>query len=374
MNYLNMALRTIKNHIFMFALILVELAALFLAVNYAVSTISDRQMLTNPFVDILDENSVYVYDEVFFEEYGGNFFGALSSRQKILEKLNGEYDIFDVMTYLGEDGINVISVSDRLYSRLKLPLVFGNRSGAVSGGISAGKRTVFLGETPVEFNVTGKLTDPSYIPMMSAFNSSDMMTKDFFINSSEMQDFILTDRSSIAGVENHFIANLGFIIKFHENTEDNIKLLESVALTVRGTKIMENSTAALRDDLSGFILLFGCIFIIVIIGVISISVIMYLHNERQSGILWICGYSKNQILISHVANMIAILTASVGAGAAVYVILYALGNETARSITPGGINIFATLILCVFLGALSMIIPAVKITKKTPVEYLRGAK
>ena len=374
MNYLNMVLRTIKNHTFMFVLILVELAALFIAVNYAVSTISDRQMLTKPFANLLDENSLYVYDDIFFEEYSGNFLGALSSRQKILDELYGEYEMYDVMIYYGEDGINVISVSDELYSRLRLPLVSGNRSGAVGGNISTGKRTVLFGEKPIEFNITGKLTSPSYIPMMSAFNSSDTMTKDFFVNSGEMQDFILTDRSSIFGAEDHFIANLGFIIKFHENAEENMNLLGSTALTVSGTKIMENSAAALLDDLSGFMILFSCVFIIVMIGMVSISVIVYLHNERQSGILWICGYSKKQILISHATNMLVILTASVGVGAAVYGILSALGNEITTSVTLGGINIFATVILYIFLVVLSMIIPAVNIAKKTPVEYLRRAK
>lgn len=374
MNYLNLVLRTIKNHAFMFVLVLVELATLFLAVNYAVSTIYDRQMLTKPFVNILDVNSSYVYDANFFEESHGNLFGALSSRQKILDKLDGEYDIYDVMVYYGEGGFNVISVSDELYLKLKLPLISGNRSGAVGGNISTGKRTVLFGETPIEFNITGKLTAPSYIPMMSAFQSSDTTTKDLFTNSDEMENFILTDRSSISGLESHFIANLGFIIKFHENSEENMKLLEASALTARGTTIIENSTAALRDDLSDFLILFGCVSVIVIIGVISISVIVYLHNERQSGILWICGYSKKQILISHAANMLVILTASIGVSAAVYGVLSALGNETANSVTLGGINIFATIILYLVLGVLSLIIPAVKIAKKTPVEYLRRVK
>ncbi len=374
MNYLNLAFNTIKKHLFMFILILIELAALFLAVNYAVSTISDRQMLTKPFADILDENSAFIFDDKFFEEYGGDFTKVLSSRQKILDKLNGEYEIYDVMVYYGEDRINVISVSDKLYSRLKLPLVFGNRRGAVCGGISSGKRTVLFGETPVEFNITGKLTSPSYIPAMRAFNSSDTITKDFFVNSDEMPSFILTDRSSIAGVEDHFSASVGFIIKFHENAAENLKSLESEALTVLGTKIIENSNAALKDDLSGFLILFSCVFLIVIIGVISISVIVYLHNEQQSGILWICGYSKKQILFSHATNMLVFVTVSAVISAAVYGILHVIGNEIANSVVLSATNIFATVILYIFVVALSMIIPAVKIAKMTPIEYLRRAK
>lgn len=272
------------------------------------------------------------------------------------------------------DGVDVISVSDELFSRLRFPLASGNRSGALGGGISAGRKTVLFGETPVEFKITGKLTDPTYVPMMSSFQSSDTTAKDFFVNSNEVGCFILTDRSSIADVEEHFIVNLGFIIKFHENVGENMKLLESSALTVSGTRIKENSAEVLRDDLSEFILVFACVFLIVIIGIISISIIVYFHNERQSGILWICGYSKKQILISHAANMLVIMTAPVGVGASVYGVLLVFGNETASSVTFGVVNILATIGMYMFLGVLSLIIPAVKIAGKTPVKYLRRAK
>lgn len=373
MNYLNMAWHTIKKHILMFTLVLVEITMLLLAVNYIASTVNDRQMLTKPFSDILDENSAYAYDDGFFYNHGGGLSEAPSSRQKLLDALNGEYDIYDVM-FCRTDGVTVISVSDELFSRLRLPLASGNRSGALGGGISAGKRTVHFEETPVEFKITGVLTDPTYVPMMSGFQSSGMTAKDFFVNSAEVESFILTDRSSIAGVEEYFIANLGFIIKFHENAEENMKLLQSSALAVSGTKIMENSAEALREDLSGFMPIFVCVFLIVIIGIISISVIVYFHNERQCGILWICGYSKKQILISHAANMLVVMAASFCVGAAVYVVLLVLGNETASSVTLGTVNIFVSVGTYMLLGALSLFIPAVKIAGQTPVKYLRRAK
>lgn len=373
MNYLNMTWHTIKKHMLMFTLVLIEMTLLLLAVNYIVSTVGDRQMLTKPFADILDENSAYAYDDGFFYNHGGDLSEAAGSRQKILDNLSGEYEIYDVMI-CQTDGVSVISVSDELFSRLRLPLASGNRSGALGGGVSAGKRTVLFGETPVEFKITGKLTDPTYVPMMSGFQSSDMTAKDFFVNSAEVSSFILTDRSSIADVEEYFIVNLGFIIKFHENAEENMKLLASSALTVSGTRIKENSAEVLRDDLSEFMLLFACVFLIVIIGIISISVIVYLHNERQCGILWICGYSKKQILTSHAANMLVIMVLSFGVGAAVYGVLLGVGNETASTVTLGVVNILATIGMYMFLGALSLIIPAVKIAGQTPVEYFRRVK
>lgn len=374
MNYFFMTIRSIKKHAFNFALILVELAALFLIVNFTVSTIFDRQMLDAPFAKKLNENSVFVYDADYFDEYTRDPYGALQSRQNLLKEIDGEYECYDVLTYYGE-GITIIAVSDEIYSRLRLPLASGNRRGAVGTfGTATGKRTVDIKGTPLELNVSGMLTSTTFLPAMSSYSSADFTTKDLFTSTVPNGDVIITNRSLIAAVEDKFIVSLGFLISFKSNAESNISRLEGLTFTVRGTDIRENSAAALRRDLTGFFPLFVCLFVIVVIGVVSISAIIYTHNEYQSGIMWICGYSRRQILFSHIVNVFVFLTAAIGVGAASYGMLRLLGNETAKTVMLNSGNLFATLALYAALGLIAMIIPVFKSAKKSPIEYLRRSK
>lgn len=368
MNYLFLTLGSMKKQPFNFALILIELAALFIAVNFTVSTIVERQMLNEPFAGILNKNSAFVYDAECSPA------GVLESRSKLLSGIEDDYDCYDVMTFIGDD-FTIISINDEVYSRLKLPLSFGSRKGAVGTlGVIIGKQTFDIGGISLELNVSGTLTGETFLPAMSAYSSVGLTTKDFYTSDMPTAKVILTNRSSIEPTADKFYSSRGFIISFKSNVEENILRLEENVLTARGTDIRNNSIAALTEDLLGFIPLIVCIFIIVVIGVVSISVITYSHNEYQSGVLWICGYSKGQILFSHTVNILVFLTASLGVGAAAYGVLRLLGNEIARTATLGTQNLLATLCLYLVLVAASIIIPAIKISKKAPIEYLGRAK
>lgn len=374
MNYLFLMLGSMKKQPFNFALVLIELAALFIAVNFTVSTIAERQMLIKPFAEILNKNSVFVYDAEYFDEYGKNPSGALESRQKLLCGIDGDYDCYDVATFIGKD-FTIISINDEIYSRLKLPLALGNRKDAVCTFDAAiGKQTFDVGGIPLELNVNGKLTKETFLPTMGTYGSVGFTAKDFFTSDVPSNNVILTNRSSIESVADKFHTSLGFIISFKSNAEENILQLERNALTERGTDIRNNSIAALTEDLLGFIPLIVCIFIIVVIGVVSISVITYSRNEYQSGILWICGYSKSQILFSHVTNILVFLTTALGVSAIAYGALRMLGNEIARTVTLGVQNLLATLCLYFVLVAASIIIPAIKCSRTAPIEYLGRAK
>jgi len=105
-----------------------------------------------------------------------------------------------------------------------------------------------------------------------------------------------------------------------------------------------------------------------------ISVIAYSRNEYQSGVLWICGYSKWQIMFSHIVNILVFLTAALGVGALVFGVLRLLGNEIAKTVTLGIQNLLVTLCLYLVLGAVSIIIPAIKCSKTSPIEYLGRTK
>lgn len=371
MNNLFLALRSIKKHPFNFILIIIELAALFLAENYVVSAINDRQMLNKPFAKILNENSAFVFDEGYFNEFRLDPYGAAESRAALLDGISDEYACYDVLTYIDAD-IKIVSVNDDLYSRLNLPLVAGNRSGAIgSFAAQIGKQTFDLDGKRLTLNVTGRLTNSTYVPEMSAYSSFGMTTKDLFANDNSKGNFIITNRSSIEPTADRFFTGLGFIIMFKTNAQSNIEHLRSITYSVDGTEIQKNSRAALKEDLSDFAPLITTLFVIVIIGLVSISVITYSSNARQNGILWICGYSRKQIIMVHIVNISVLLTLSLALSVATFFIMQMLEIETAKTVVLSVWNIWASVALFALFGGIALIIPAVKSAKTSPVEYLR---
>lgn len=371
MNNLFLALRSIKKQPFNFALILIELAVLFLAVNYIVSVINERQMLNKPFAEILNENSAFVMDEGYLSEFGRDPYGAVESRAALLDGLAGEYTCYDVLTYIDAD-IKIISLNDDLYSRLKLPLISGNRSGATGSYTSrTGTRTFELDGKSLTLNVTGRLTDTTYVPAMSAYSSFGFTTKDLFSSDNSGRDFIITNRSSIEPAADKFFTSPGFIITFKTNAQSNLEHLRTIAGVVGGTELRENSQAALKEDLADLAPLVITLFVIVLIGLVSISVITYSGSARQNGILWICGYSRKQMLAVHIVNISVLLTLSLALSSAAFFIMRTFEIEAAETVILGVWNIWASAAMFVFFGGIALMLPAVKSAKTSPVEYLR---
>lgn len=371
MNNLFLALRSIKKQPFNFTLILMELAALFLAVNYIVSVVNDRQMLNRPYAKILNENSAFVFDAEHFNEVRLNPYSAVDLRASLLYGISDEYVCYDILTYIDAD-IKIISVNDDLYSRLKLPLVSGNRSGAVgSNSTQTGVRTFDLGGESLTLNVTGRLTGSTYVPAMSVYSSSGMTTKDLFLSDSSGKNFIITNRSSIEPTADKFFSSLGFIISFKTNAQSNIERLRSVTYVVEGADIKKNSQNALSKDLSNFAPLIITLFAIVIIGLISISVITYSNSARRNGILWICGYSRKQIITVHIVNILVLLTLSLVLSIAAFFVMRIFELESAKTVVLSAWNLWISAALFVFFGVVAMMIPAVKSAKTSPAEYLR---
>lgn len=114
--------------------------------------------------------------------------------------------------------------------------------------------------------------------------------------------------------------------------------------------------------------------LIVIIGTVSISVIINRQNEYRNGVMWLCGYSKKQILLAHGINIVLILIVSAAVGAAVFGVLKITGNEIAVTMNLTFTYLITSVILCGVLLVISLIIPAAKSAKASPIEYVGKAK
>ncbi|MCX4355966.1 MAG: hypothetical protein OSJ43_07050 [Oscillospiraceae bacterium] len=163
-------------------------------------------------------------------------------------------------------------------------------------------------------------------------------------------------------------------MKFYQDCEENYKSVANAGGIIGGSDIINNSKTSLKDDLAGFVPVLVCVLCIVIIGILCISAILARQNEYRNGVMWLCGFSKKQILWSHAVSVLTMLIISAAVGAAVYGSLRILENELALTMNLTFANLVCSIILCALLIGISLIIPASKSTNKSPIEYLGRSK
>ena len=380
MNYLNLVFTSIRKNKLTFILIILEIASLLLTVNLLVSTIYDRQMLDVAYRDILRNNSAFVWDVNYIQKKANGLVQDVNhSRSLLLDEIEGEYKVYDTSVMYGD--VNIIAVSDEIFDNLSLPLVSGNYNEAVSNfECTSGKYsyTYFNGvdEQSIDIEISGVLTANTFLPLMRSYSTgNEFTTKDFYLPSNYFDKFIITKKSSVEELESKFTTESGFIIQFNDkNYEKNLDILSTIAGVKKGSEIINNSQQALYKDLIDFIPVLTCVFFSVLIGTVSISIIMNSKNKYQSGILWLCGYSRRQIVYFHFVSMIVIFVVSVIIYGCAYALFSFMELELFVSTTFSLANIITTVVICSFLLVVSMIIPMIKSYKSSPIEYLRRAK
>lgn len=207
MNTIKITLLAFKKNTFIFILVIVQLAVLFLAENYMVSALVEREMQFSPFKPVFNENTVFVYDSEYVKNAAMLGVDSKASREMLLCEITDEYKIYDVMSFTNGE-YTVYSLSDDIYASLDLPLVFGNYGSAVgSFETPVGEKEIFFPDgTNLKLETSGALTASTYIPTMMSLSSQDMTASDFYYSSVNERNIILTNRSSISGYEQHFSA------------------------------------------------------------------------------------------------------------------------------------------------------------------------
>ncbi len=375
MNTIKIALLAFTKNTFTFILVIAQLAVLFLAENYMVSALVEREMQFEPFKLVFNEKTAFVYDSEYVKNASMFGIDTKASREMLLSDIKDEYKIYDVMSFTNGE-YTVYSVSDEIYASLALPLAFGDYGSAVgSFGMSVGEKEIFFPDgTDLRLETSGALTASTYIPVMMSLSSQDMTVGDLYYTSGNERNIILTNRSSIVGYEQHFRLSNGFLIEFKSGTARNFEALKGRALTVPTIEIAENTNKALQKDLFNYLPLLGTVLIIVIIGIVCVSVIIFKESERRNAVLWICGYSRAEIIGIHAFGIVLITALSIIISLATYGLLKSSGNGMLVGINLTLENFIVTIITCILLSAISSVVPALKCRKTSPVEYLRRAK
>lgn len=368
MNAIKLFLLSFKKNIFSYILVILEVVALIIAENYMICTLNERKMLHKAYYPLLGENSVLAIDmqEPFFAR----------SRDNILKDLPQDCKIYNTV-YWGNNELEIISVSDEIYEKLAMPLSsgsYGNVENSAVGtvDIKPGNKTIrFDDGTSLTLNVSGILTDMTYIPMMAEIGSG-MTVNDFYISREGAAKTIITSRSAIKGYEKNFLHMGGIIIEFKSDFERGTQTLrENGASITPARSIVEKSDADLAEDKAKFLPLTAAIAVVVLTGIICISIITFKENERRNGVLWLSGYSRLGIISVHSMGIALITIMSVGISLAAFAVMRSIGSELVTGITLSIGNFIATIITCLALTLFSALVPAIKSRKTSPVEYFR---
>lgn len=372
MNSIKMFLLNFKKNIFTMVLVIIEMAALFLSVNYLSCVLKEREMLIAPFRVAMNENSAFVTDNDCMDNMMLHDMTMMESRELLLSGITDEYKIYDIMS-LNADGYNIYSLSDELYDHLALPLQFGNYKGGAVGtfGTGTGEHTIDLSDGALlKIKISGILTAATLIPEMNVTGSA-MTVNDFYRNSVNERNVIITNRTSISGSEHLFAPRTCFFIEFKENAEANISRLKNQTLVYPGTLIEENSNAVLQEDLAGFIPIAGIIAAVVLLGIILISVITFKDNERKNAVLMLCGYSKMRVIAVHCVGILLLTLLSVAAAALTFGVLNMLGIEAVVGMTLSLQNLWISLAVMIALFAAAAAAPIILTVGRSPAENFR---
>lgn len=367
MNSIKLFLLSFKKNIFSYILVILEVAALLVVENYMICTLSEREMLHKAYYPLLGENSVLAIDmrEPFFAR----------SIDKLIEGLPQDCKIYDTV-YASNGKLEIISVSDEIYENLALPLSFGSYGNVLNSAVGTvdiklGNNTMHFDDgTSLTLNVSGKLTDTTYIPMMTEIGN--VTVKELYTSREGAANTIITSRSAIKGYEKKFLHMGGIIVEFKSDYERGVEILrENGASITPARSIVEKSDAELTEDKAKFLPLTAAIAVVVLTGIICISIITFKENERRNGVLWLCGYSRMGIIGVHSIGIALITIMSAVISLAAFGVMRSSGSEFVTGITLSFGNFIATIITCLALTLFSALVPAIKSRKTSPVEYFR---
>jgi hypothetical protein len=368
-------------------MIILEIAVLLFSINYLYSAMEGRRMLLEPYEGFLNNNSVFIYNNNIFNDLPMGL-SENESKEKTLSGLIGNYreiEILSTSVYL-QCGtlIRLYVCDDDVFLKMNFPLLGGHwvtknelSTGAIaSHSLPRGNVGVDFPSGVLYIDIKGNLTHNTYSPTMGNWGGADMSCIDFYrARNHGDEPFIVVGRSAIQNIDD-FFRSTGSLLLFDNLTstegEHNLDYLMSVgASPIRGERIYERSIFLIYEDLERFYPLIFCVGVIVLIGIISFSCIIYKSCERDNGIFFMHGNTRNGSLkiLAGELSIILILSSLLTAIAFWFSYYFSLLGEVRVTFSTG--NIIITLITLFTLLLFMMIIPYILYTKSTPIEIIR---
>lgn len=386
MKYFKFAFMSIYDNIRMTLLMILEIIVVLLGVNIIVGAYNNRNMLIEPYKDILEKTGWYMVNDK-----------NVVNDEPLLDDMQGDLQqirIVNYLDYMGDIPIRIKVVPDEIIDNMKLSVQSGKWktssekdtvciSAPNKYGISAGD--VIQTAQINGIRVTTVLTDPCYIPEFTNWSSNGGI-ENFYSKYSiiyydkEVEDnelLLIMSESEFAETGSETTSNNFKFILYDENpTLENVAhneqiIKENYSCGVALSDIKYRAELSVKNLLNKYLPLAICAFIVILIGFISCTAVNTLKQMRNYGILFICGMKWSDCAKICSAYTTIIILCSVFLSVAVFSVcsMFNISANLGLSFELNNIFISTIVVLTIFL--LNMIVPAFIINHKTPVEVIR---
>lgn len=367
-------------------LMILEIIIVLLGVNIIVGAYNNRNMLIEPYKDILEKTGWYMVNDK-----------NVVNDEPLLDDMQGDLQqirIVNYLDYMGDIPIRIKVVPDEIIDNMKLSVQSGKwktSSGKDTVCISApNKYGISAGDVIQTANiskikVSAVLTDPCYIPEFTNWSSMGGI-ENFYSKYSiiyydkEVEDnelLLIMSESEFAetGLE-EVSTNFKFILYDDNPTAENIAhneqiIKENYNCGVALSDIKYRAELSVKNLLNKYLPLAICAFIVILIGFISCTAVNTLKQMRNYGTLFICGMNWSDCTKICSAYTAIIMLCSVCLSVAVFSVCNVFNISANLGLSFELNNIFVSVIVVMIVFLLNMIVPAFIINRKTPVEIIR---
>ena len=387
MKYFRFAFMAIYDNIRTNLLMIIEIVIVLLGVNIIVGAYNNRNMLVEPYREILEKTGWYMVNDK-----------NVVNNEPLLDEMKGDLKqvrIFYYLDNMGDIPVRIKIVPDEIIDNMKLSVQSGKwetsserETVCISApnryGISAGDviRTDNIGE----IRVSAVLTDPCYIPDFTSWSSMGGVKENFYkkysavyydeeISDSELLLVMSASEFSETGLE-YNASGFKFILYDENPTAENIAhnekiIKENYNCGVPLSSIKYRAELDVKNLLNKYLPVAVCAFIVILIGFINCTAVNTLKQMRNYGILFICGMKWSDCTKICSAYTAIVIFCSVCLSVVAFSVcnIFDISAKLGLQYESDNIIISAFAILIIFL--LNLIVPAFIINRKTPVEIIR---
>ena len=429
MKYFKIAYDMIKNKFVLTLIITIEMAVFLILCNTVAGTYNSKNMLYEPYKDILKNNSgvVFMLDDTLEHDECDN---------AEIEKLrhDGYLDDEDVIDYLQknlegdvkiyynsqlefweddhmaphsalpmDEGelVDYILLDDEIFKKYRLPLAEGrwassekNSSGetevVVSGGTDTKLNELYV--TPAgKFRVVGILTDNTYEPPGSGYLSDDNNKEGLFsfyeafdANVSMAGPFIIADRKLVDYKEDKYkkfnctTEPVWFVSYGSGLDEEAIKRNNDLLKTIGYfdddkdfSTLSEDTENTINNIYIGMLPMIIAAAVVILSGLIGSAAMTAIRQMKTFGIFFICGCRWRDCIKIISASLVIILGMSVVLAVLGIYGMWAMNFEYLIGLSFGWNNFVISVVILAAMYLLSIILPHNIIKSSSPVETIK---
>lgn len=379
-------------------LIMLEVAAILVVGNMAISVFNSRSILYEPYAEVLEQDG-YIFFPKTAAALGThvNVYDEEHRLEKFYASLRGDLTILKAYNYLLSDGENyyesIFAYDPSFICNLKLPLKSGrwpsaerNAEGqieAVALEASGYELNNLLSSQLGDIKIVGILENELYMPAAYGIGISEDDIRIMYDISSKTNTYLFT-----AYTADEKLSEPGYLIKspifIYYNTEpsDEDRDYNEQKLMEYGTNgkyfvisdIRDGTMDYLNEQYIKLMPILLCVFIIVLAELICSVAMNTKAQMRNYGIYFLCGCRwKGCLKISAAYSSVVLLGGGI-LGAAAFLLFQTTEYAAMFEQNIAMNNLYITLIIIAAMLILSLVIPFFQVRGTSPVETIKENK